>query len=245
MRCAGRLVLARAPRLPARSSSASVAATSAADSVPCSCAGALALRARGRRSWLSMSSRRARSASAADDACAQRLVELFPVLLPAVHRGFGRGELGRGGLLGGARRFEARAQLGQRRLEFGGLLGGRARGAGPRPAMPCAICSSSCRCRAADLARVLDRLLGARDLGADLVVAALHLGQHRRLRVVLLRARARSAASMERCSASAACSARSRSLRIAWRAPDSVSTSRSRSASSSACSCRSSCFSAW
>ena len=47
----------------------------------------------------------------------QRLVEAFPVFLPARHRGFGRREFCCGGLFSGACLLEARTHFGQRRLE--------------------------------------------------------------------------------------------------------------------------------
>ncbi len=115
----------------------------------------------------------------------QRLVEAFPVFLPARHRGFGRREFGRGGLFGGARLLEARTHFGQRRLEFGSKLA-VAHAVQVRVLDALRDLVEFLSLARADFTRVVDGLFGARDVGADLVVAPLHFGQHGRLRVVLL-----------------------------------------------------------
>ena len=117
---------------------------------------------------------------------AQRLVEAFPLLLPARHRGFGFGEARRPRPARlRARLVEARAHFGERRFELGGEL------AVADPVQVGVLDAlrdllEFLPLARANFARVVDGLLGARDFGADLVVAALHFGEHRRLRVVLL-----------------------------------------------------------
>ena len=116
---------------------------------------------------------------------AQRLVESLPALLPLVHRGLRRDELDGRGLLGRPRRLEAGLELRERGLQFGRLRGiTHAVGLGFLQAL--ADLLEFLPLAAADLARVLDRLLVARDLRAHLVVAALHLGEHLGSRVVLV-----------------------------------------------------------
>ena len=175
-------------------------------------------------------------------------VEGFPALLPAAHAR-PRPRRAPAPRACSAARAGSRPgpELRQRRCELGGQL----RASRTR-------CSVGLLHALRDLRRVpgaggarisracVDRLLGARDLGADLVVAALHLGQHRSPA-----RRARCRARLDRRPRASAArpappAARGRArCRIAWRAPRPLSISRRRSASSSACSCRSSCFSAW
>ena len=132
-----------------------------------------------------MTSRRARSAPAAEEAARSDWLKHLPLLLPAAHGGFGGREFLGGGLLGHTRGFETRAHFGQRRFEFRGQLPvAHAVQVGVLHALRDLL--EFLALARADFARVVDRLLGAGDLGADLVITTLHLGQHGGLRVVLL-----------------------------------------------------------
>ena len=115
----------------------------------------------------------------------QRMVESFPLLLPRRHGGFRCGQLGPRCLLGCACLLEPGPHLGERGFEFGGKLAvTHAVHVGVLHALRDLL--ELLPLARADLAGVIDRLLGARDLGADLVVATLHFRQHRRLGIVLL-----------------------------------------------------------
>jgi hypothetical protein len=101
-----------------------------------------------------------------------------------VHQLLGNAERSGRGFLGGARRGKSRLELGQRSSELGGLFGVAC------PLLNCLVERRSeldqlLALAGTEVACVLDRLLCARDLGADLVVAALDRREQVGLRGVL------------------------------------------------------------
>ena len=114
----------------------------------------------------------------------QRLVENLPVLLPCLHRAFRLGQSRSRVLFRDTGRLERGAEFGEQDLERRRLLD-------VPHAMRARILQALrdllefLALAAADFARMLHRLLGARNLGANLVVATLYRSKRFAMRVVV------------------------------------------------------------
>ena len=114
----------------------------------------------------------------------QRLVEYLPVLLPGLHRAFRLGQACSRVLLRGTGRLERGTKLGEQDLERRRLLDI------PYAMRACILEAlrdllEFLALAAADLARMLHRLLGARYLGTNLVITTLHRGKRLAMRIVV------------------------------------------------------------
>ena len=101
-------------------------------------------------------------------------VEVFPALLPAGERRFGRGQFLVERAFGGLRLRELGTELFDLGAQVGDLRAGRAEMCESSSASVARACASSLRCCSRNSRVWVDDLFGAADFRADLVVTRLH-----------------------------------------------------------------------